>query len=208
MNGSVSLTLSPAWRYLWAKSNLECRGRMSELTPDERQKIYEEEKVRLEAKEALAKAKMQKDSKNIGKGCFVVMLAGVAVFVVLSLLPPEKGSARKPTLSAQKLSAQNESEIQTALQSKGYPFPRSLEINETGWLVATFELSNPRSATYLENFATNTLLTIRNTMHPRSIASKYRVTLEGPPPGPGLILRYGSAMFIEGGKMAWEPARK
>jgi hypothetical protein len=136
------------------------------------------------------------------------MLVGVAIFAVLSLLPPEKGAKQKQQSSAQQLSTQNESEIQTALRSKGYPGPKSLEINESGWLVATFELSNPRSATYLENFATDTILIIRNTMYPHSVVSKYRVTLDGPPPGPDLVLRYGAARFIEGGKVAWEPAKK
>lgn len=181
---------------------------MSELTPEEKQKIYEEEKVRVEAKQALAKAKKHKDNKNMGIGCLVLIIVIVVIFVVLSNLPPEKGSNQKPQLLAQKLSAQNESEIQTALKGKGFPAPKSLEITESGWLVVTFELPNPRSASYLESFATDSLLTIRNTMYPHSIVSKYRVTLDGPPPGPDLILRYGSARFIEGGKVEWEPAKK
>lgn len=173
---------------------------MSELTPDEKQKIYAEESARFEAKEELAKAKKQKDAKNAGAGCLVVILVAIAIFTVPSLLQPEKDSQQQ-----QQLSAQNESEIQAALQSKGFPIPKSIELNESGWLVTTFELSNPRSASYLENFATNTLLTIRNTMYPHSIVSQYRVTLDGPPPGPDLVLRYGSAWFIEGGQVEWEP---
>jgi len=106
------------------------------------------------------------------------------------------------------LSIQQKSEIKAALQAKGFPAPNSLEINESGWLVATFVLSDPRSATYLESFATDTLLTIRNTMYSHSIVKNYRVTLDGPSPGPGLVLRYGNARFIEGGKMEWEPAKK
>lgn len=106
------------------------------------------------------------------------------------------------------LSTQHESEIQAALLEKGFPAPKSLEVNESGWLVATFVLSDPRSAAYLENFATDTILTIRNTIYRYSIVSKYRVTLDGPPPGPGLVLRYGSARFIEGGRVEWEPAKK
>lgn len=106
------------------------------------------------------------------------------------------------------LSAQQGSEIRAALQGKGYPAPKSIEINESNWLVATFELANPRSAAYLEKFATETLLTIRNTMYPYSVVKNYRVTLEGPSPGPGLILRYGNARFIEGGRVEWEPAKR
>jgi len=32
------------------------------------------------------------------------------------------------------------------------------------------------------------------------------VTLNGPPPGTGLIRRFGSARFIEGGQVEWEAA--
>jgi hypothetical protein len=106
------------------------------------------------------------------------------------------------------LSTQQKTEIQAALQAKGFPSPKSLEVNETGWLVAIFELADPRSAAYLENFATDTVLLIRNTLYPSSAFSKYRVTLDGPSPGPGLVLRYGSARFIEGDKVVWEPTKK
>lgn len=106
------------------------------------------------------------------------------------------------------LSTQQESEIQAALQEKGFPAPKSLKVNESGWLVATFVLSDPKSAAYLENFATEAILTIRNTIYSYHVVSKYRVTLDGPPPGPGLVLRYGIARFIEGGKIEWEPAKK
>ena len=112
--------------------------------------------------------------------------------------------AKKPEPA---LSAEHRSEIEAALQAKGFPIPSSLEI-ESGWLVATFILYDPRSAAYLESFATDSLLVIRNTTRPHGIVRNYRVTLDGPPPGPDLVLRYGSARFIEGGKLVWEPARK
>ncbi len=106
------------------------------------------------------------------------------------------------------LSSQDESAIFSALEQKGLPHPQSLEINDAGYLVVTFELANPRSPAYLEWFATEALLAIRNAMYPYSVVKSYRVTLNGPSPGPGLILRYGSSRFIEGGKVEWDPARK
>lgn len=184
---------------------------MPELTSEEKQKIYLEEKARLEAKEKLIAEKKKKNMKNMGIGCLVLIIVVVVIFVVLSRLPSEKGSNQKPQTTRTQLgfSVQHESEIQTALRGKGFPAPKSLEVNESGWLVATFVLSNPRSSAYLESFATDTLLTIRNTMYPHSVVSKYRVTLEGPSPGPNLVLLYGSARFLEdGGSVKWEPAKK
>ena len=43
-------------------------------------------------------------------------------------------------------------------------------------------------------------------MLPFKIVESYRVTLNGPSPGTGLIRRYGSARFFEGGQVTWEPA--
>jgi hypothetical protein len=35
------------------------------------------------------------------------------------------------------------------------------------------------------------------------VAESYRVTVNGPAPGPGLINRFGSMRFTEGGSMDW-----
>lgn len=175
---------------------------MSELTPEEKRHIYEEEKVRLAAQEKL---KNEKSTKQVRTGCMVIIVIVASIFIY-SLLTPNKSS--KSHENAPTLSQQDKSQILTALNNKGYPAPMSMEINDSGWLVAMFELTDPRSAAYLEKFATESLLTIRNTMQPNSIVSKYRVTLNGSSPGPGLILRFGNARFIEGGGLRWEPAKR
>jgi hypothetical protein len=95
-----------------------------------------------------------------------------------------------------------------ALRDKGLPQPTTLEVSEAGYLVATFTLADPVSAAHLRAFATDALLAIRNRMCADSSFGKYRVTLEGPSPGPGLTLLYGSARFIEGGSVDWDPAVK
>lgn len=56
---------------------------MSELTPEEKQRIYEEEKARLEAQEK-AKADLQKEkNKQVGIGCLVliVIIAALALWI-------------------------------------------------------------------------------------------------------------------------------
>lgn len=55
---------------------------MTELTEEEKRKIYEEEKARLEAQEKLKKAAAAKKNKNAGMGCLVL----IGLIVILALL--------------------------------------------------------------------------------------------------------------------------
>ena len=73
---------------------------MAELTPEERQKIYEEEKARAEAKETVEAENKAEKEKAAGKrtatgcmGCLVAVLAMVVVIVIwTSLFPGEPPS--------------------------------------------------------------------------------------------------------------------
>jgi hypothetical protein len=71
---------------------------MTDLTPEEKQKIYLEEKTRLEAKEkleaekkALDDEKKKKSQKNTGIGCGVIILI-LAVLYIISQFSPSKSS--------------------------------------------------------------------------------------------------------------------
>jgi hypothetical protein len=64
---------------------------MPELTPEEKQRIYLEEKARLEAQEKLKEEKKKKDSKNAGMGCLAIIII-IAVIYVISTLSPSKSS--------------------------------------------------------------------------------------------------------------------
>jgi hypothetical protein len=55
-----------------------------------------------------------------------------------------------------------------------------------------------------EAFGTNAVVAVREAMLPFHITEMYRVTVNGPSPGTGLIRRYGSARFIEGGRVEWQ----
>lgn len=105
----------------------------------------------------------------------------------------------------QNLTSDQVDAINKSLEAKGYPYP-SLEIADSGFLVATFQLDAPPRNKTVRAFAEDAVITIRNAMHSQGGFDKYRVVLNGPSPGPGLTRRYGVARFIEGDQVRWEPA--
>jgi hypothetical protein len=112
------------------------------------------------------------------------------------------GGQRAP--SRPQLTAEHRDAINKALKARGYPAP-TLTVSDSDYLVATFELQHAPQQSF-RAYAEDALLTIRNVMLPFRAFENYRVTLNGPPPGPGLIRRYGNARFVEGGRVTWEPA--
>jgi hypothetical protein len=105
------------------------------------------------------------------------------------------------------LGEQDRGNIAAALRSEHLPQPKTLEVTSSGWLVATFELAPQEFRGSGQDFAEKALLAIRNTMYRYKPMHAYRVTLNGPSPGPGLISRYGSARFIEGDKVEWDAGK-
>jgi hypothetical protein len=59
---------------------------MNELTPEEKRKIYLEEKTRLEAKEQLAKEKQQQQTQGCLKGCLVTILIFVGLILIIGVV--------------------------------------------------------------------------------------------------------------------------
>jgi hypothetical protein len=109
------------------------------------------------------------------------------------------------TTPSPQLGDQDRSGIAAALRGEHLPPPKTLEVTDAGWLVATFELAPEELTGSAQVFAERALLTIRNTMYRHKPMHAYRVTLNGPSPGPDLIRRYGSARFIEGGSgLEWD----
>lgn len=108
--------------------------------------------------------------------------------------------------------------IIAALEAKDYPQP-NLELADSGYVVATFELDGvrrsdsgeletgpPRNKT-LRAFAKETCWIVRNVMHKYEGFDKYRVVLNDRDAPAGMIRRYGVARFIEGeAQVTWEPA--
>ena len=106
--------------------------------------------------------------------------------------------------SPKSLTEEHRKAIYSALAVKQYPRPVSLEITDGGWLVTTFELTGRAPGGSFEAFGTDAVITVRETMLPFRVTERYRVTVNGPSPATGLIRRYGSARFIEGGGVKWE----
>lgn len=135
----------------------------------------------------------------------LLILLPLAVFVAVVVQPDrERQASTEPEQAVPKyLTEQHRSAINARLRSVGYPAPVSLEINGDGWLVATFELRSVPSGSF-RSFGENAVVAIREVMLPFHLTDKYRATVNGPPPGTGLIRRYGSARFIEGGEVQWK----
>jgi hypothetical protein len=100
------------------------------------------------------------------------------------------------------LSAEARAAVDDAFAKKAYIRPQRLEVNDIGFVVADFEVSDdfliPK-----RTFAEDRLLAIREALLPYGYQD-YRVNVNGPPPGSGLTRRYGSARYIaSGGKVEW-----
>jgi hypothetical protein len=126
----------------------------------------------------------------------------VGLWFCFTVLCCSAGGRRSITASTE-LTTEHRNAINSALRANGYPSPQSLEISEGGWLVATFELRGAARGGSFEAFGTGAVVTIREAMLPFKTVSNYRVTVNGPSPGTGLIRRYGSARFIEGDRVQW-----
>jgi RNA 3'-terminal phosphate cyclase len=73
------------------------------------------------------------------------------------------------------------------------------------WLVVTMELPDGEEGLQARRVGEAAVLAVRNALHGHSPVDSYRVTVNGPSPGPGLIRRFGSARFHEiDGSVAWE----
>ena len=138
----------------------------------------------------------------------VIALVGLAVvFLIYGGKEQQGGRNRRTAVSGPAtLTSEHRSAIHAALRKIGYPMPADLEINETGFLVATFELRGPVTPLSVKTFAEDSIMVIREAMLPFKIVERYRVTLNGPSPGTGMIRRYGNARLIEGDQVRWEPA--
>jgi hypothetical protein len=67
---------------------------MNVLTDEERKRIFEEEKARLEAREQLGREGKAKKSKRVNYGCLTVIVIAVGVVVVANLVStPKRGKA-------------------------------------------------------------------------------------------------------------------
>ncbi len=69
---------------------------MSELTPEEKKKIFEEEKARIEAQEKIKKRIDKKKTKPATIGCSVLIILVALVAIINLLKPPSEQESKAP----------------------------------------------------------------------------------------------------------------
>jgi hypothetical protein len=135
------------------------------------------------------------------KGSLVRTGLGIVTIFVLALVGTWFFPGTNRTLTAE----QRRDAID-ALKDKALTLPTSLEVASNGFVVAEYELSDAYVAQLpipLRRFAEMRLLAIREGLLPHGFKD-YRVNINGPPPGTGLIKRYGAARYIAvGGSVEW-----
>jgi hypothetical protein len=136
--------------------------------------------------------------KQIALGICLLVLV-----VALQLLRKANIQSPPPPTFA-RLTEKDREVIARALRNAELPQPLSLDIDNSGNLVAVYTPDAPPSNADARSFATTAVSVIREAMVRRNVVSNYRVTLNGPSIGQGLIIRYGSALFSEGGSVDWQ----
>jgi zinc-ribbon domain len=107
------------------------------------------------------------------------------------------------------LTEQHRRAVEDALKAKGLDQPSTLSLESNGFVVADYVLSDPMVSLRAQQIGEARLLAIREALLPFGFTD-YRVNVNGPPPGTGLIRRYGSARFIGaggGGTVEWLPPK-
>jgi hypothetical protein len=126
-----------------------------------------------------------------------VLLAGVAAIAVAVL-----GLSFVATLAdtAQPLTPKAVQDVELALRAKAYTQPKLIEVSGA-FVVVDYEVPDSLAIPH-RRFGQDRLLVIREALLPHGYKN-YRVNVNGPPPGTGLVTRYGSARLIGGGELEW-----
>lgn len=136
------------------------------------------------------------------------ILAGLA-FALLAGACKEKPLPPELTKEHREIVAEVISKAKRTLPSPQAWELSSLEIDpEILYLVATIKFNgNPTPTRAMaKQIGTVLVLEIRNALNPYGVADDYRVSLNGPEPGAGLVLRYGSARMSRNrtGGITWK----
>lgn len=122
-------------------------------------------------------------------------LIGIGVIVALVFV-----SQLTEDSSPKSLTAEHYAAIEAVHAKHAWTSPKEIELR-SGIVVLDYEvpssLAIPR-----KTFGQDRLLAIREALLPFGFNS-YRVNVNGPPPGTGLVRRYGSARFLQYGEVEW-----
>jgi hypothetical protein len=144
-------------------------------------------------------------SKAVGWKTVVIAFAAIPLMIAAFMWMDARPST--PT----QLTAGQRQSLEAALQAAGLPAAKSIAVDGKR-LIADFDLYRDADLALLvtaglkspREFGMKAVITIRNASVPFGFIDRYRVNVNGEPPGPGLISRVGSATFIEGGRAEWQ----
>ena len=126
-------------------------------------------------------------------------VAALAIFI--SSCAPAQKSDQKSELSPEIVSLVSES-----LQRVNLPEPQKIEMTDSGWIGITMQVDSVADLRGVtpEEYAKTALMTTRNYLYGKGIEENIRVSLVGPPPGPGMISILGTARLPKGGRLDWK----
>lgn len=115
------------------------------------------------------------------------------------------GAAAEP----RELTVGQHAAVINAFRADGRVPPESIVVEGSGFVVAEFLLTDEHRKELtgtIREYAERRLIMIREALLPFGY-EHYRVNVNGPPPGTGLIKRYGSARLIGNGSVEWLTGR-
>ncbi len=132
-------------------------------------------------------------------GCLPWLAFGFVAILIMGWC----GSRMNPSPSV--FTSEQRETVTEALRADNRDLPQSLELESTGFIVAQWELTDSQVKSLsvpIRQFGETRLLLIREALLPYGFKN-FRVNVNGTSPGTGLVRRYGSARFIDGGSVEW-----
>lgn len=148
---------------------------------------------------ASAVPKMPAASLKKKTGCLTWLAAGFAGFVVVAMI------GRMMAPPAPTFEEEHRTAVMDALRADQRQPPESIELDTTGFVVAEWTLTDDQVkglSVTTRQFGETRILLIREALLPFGFKN-FRVNVNGTPPGTGLVRRYGSSRFIDGGTVEW-----
>ena len=121
----------------------------------------------------------------------ILLVAGA----VASQLPGVSGAV--PTFGLEE-----HEHVRKTLKAHGWTEPTSIELRDDGFVVIDYQVDDTVAASQRRAFAEERLLAIREELLVDGFKN-FRLNVNGPPPGTGLVRRYGFARVVEFGALEW-----
>lgn len=130
-----------------------------------------------------------------------MVIAGVVILLGIAMQLSGVDVFTK-NLPAPALGLEDHEHVRKALKAHGWAEPTSLQLRDDGFIVIDYEVPDTVAVSQRRAFAEERLLAIREELLVEGYKN-FRLNLNGPPPGRGLVRRYGSARIVESGELEW-----